>query len=261
MTQLSPEDDFSVNVLGARPRPRSVLRTLPASAPLPLNGSGPRVRRADPRLQLPLRHHLDPMRAQPLQAPSIPSGPIRLTNLLGITDDQKVDVDIQMGEYRDAYDAALQALAGKFPDPSQVTEAARAIGEEAAKTLTTRKDDYPPEVKEALVSEYHKFFVEAIQSIADKGVKAKDVVAKAHKVALASIAAEEKERARLGWNAVQLPQPMGADCVVDPGKMHGPKNIALCKTHEHVMDTDAKMVIAHTVAEYQASQKKAPAGT
>jgi hypothetical protein len=44
---------------------------------------------------------------------------------------------------------------------------------------------------------------------------------------------------------------MGADCVVVRGKVPGPKNHALCGTHDHIVDTDTHMVIAHSLEEYK----------
>lgn len=50
----------------------------------------------------------------------------------------------------------------------------------------------------------------------------------------------------------KLPQPMAPDCVVEHGKMWGPKNIVLCKTHGRVMYTNGGMVIARSAEEFLA---------
>ncbi len=56
----------------------------------------------------------------------------------------------------------------------------------------------------------------------------------------------------LEWMVATLPQPMGEDCKIAPGKFDGPKNHALCATHLHILDTDNRMVIAHDRDEYRA---------
>jgi hypothetical protein len=50
--------------------------------------------------------------------------------------------------------------------------------------------------------------------------------------------------------AQDLPRPMQPDCVPDPGKIDGPKDHVLCKTHGHVLNLRTKMIIANTPAQY-----------
>jgi hypothetical protein len=52
-----------------------------------------------------------------------------------------------------------------------------------------------------------------------------------------------------------LPQPMGHDCKVVRGKVPGPKNIVLCGAHGHILDTDKKQIIAHSLREYLKSHQ------
>jgi len=47
-----------------------------------------------------------------------------------------------------------------------------------------------------------------------------------------------------------VPRPMEADCKPEHGKVPGPKNHLHCATHGHVLDTDAKQIIAASVAAY-----------
>jgi hypothetical protein len=48
----------------------------------------------------------------------------------------------------------------------------------------------------------------------------------------------------------KLPAPMQPDCKIVHGKVPGPENHLLCTTHNHVVDVEAKTIIAHSLAEY-----------
>jgi hypothetical protein len=48
----------------------------------------------------------------------------------------------------------------------------------------------------------------------------------------------------------KLPTPMLPDCKIVHGKVHGPANHLLCTAHNHIVDIDAKTIIAHSLAEY-----------
>src|SRR5262249_39333577 len=48
----------------------------------------------------------------------------------------------------------------------------------------------------------------------------------------------------------KLPQPMTKDCKVVHGKVRGPKNHVLCSKHGHVLDIEARTVIAIDLADY-----------
>jgi hypothetical protein len=74
-------------------------------------------------------------------------------------------------------------------------------------------------------------------------------------MALKSLDVQFLEKERMKWMSATLPQPMAPDCEVVHGKVPGPKNHVLCKTHNHVMDTITQMVIAHSVEEYKASKR------
>lgn len=58
----------------------------------------------------------------------------------------------------------------------------------------------------------------------------------------------------------RLPSPMLPDCKIVHGKVPGPRNHVLCEKHGHVCDTDAKMIIAHSVDEYRKSHPVAAKG-
>ena len=49
-----------------------------------------------------------------------------------------------------------------------------------------------------------------------------------------------------------LPRPMQPDCVPVKGKVSGPDHHVLCKTHGHVLNLQSKMIIANSLAEYEA---------
>jgi len=49
---------------------------------------------------------------------------------------------------------------------------------------------------------------------------------------------------------------MAADCKPVKGKVKGPIAHQLCATHGHVLDVDAKTIIAKDLKDYEAQQKK-----
>ena len=53
-----------------------------------------------------------------------------------------------------------------------------------------------------------------------------------------------------------MAEKMAADCKPVKGKIKGPSNHQLCATHGHVLDVDAKTIIAKDVKEYEAQEKK-----
>jgi hypothetical protein len=61
--------------------------------------------------------------------------------------------------------------------------------------------------------------------------------------------------------ATALPRPMQPDCKILRNKVPGPRNIVLCATHGHVVDTDTQMIVAKDVADYKARAKTAAVDT
>jgi hypothetical protein len=182
-----------------------------------------------------------------------PKGP----NSPDLTDQQEADEDMQMAWFRDTYDAALQGVSGKYPEADKATEAARAIAEEAIKTQPRRMADLAKAQREDSLNTYKKFFYEAIQGLASGADTAPNaIVMKAHAMAMRSLEMEKEEKERLEWRAATLPQPMASSCKPQSGKVKGPKNHVLCTTHQHVIDIETKMVIAHSVEEYTATASK-----
>jgi len=171
-----------------------------------------------------------------------------------ISDDDKVIViNVQKPEFDDAYAAALQGASGGSGKAEDVTTRARAIAEEAVATHATRIADLSQTERDALIDSYFKFFNDAIQGLASGSEQPKAIVSKAHAMALASMKVQGAEVERLEWQKATLPQPKAANCELDHGKLRGPANHVLCKTHGHVIDTDFDMVIAHSAEEYRAS--------
>jgi hypothetical protein len=50
--------------------------------------------------------------------------------------------------------------------------------------------------------------------------------------------------------SASLPQPIAPDCEIVLGKVPGPANFVLCKTHGHVLDTTKTLIVAHDVDEF-----------
>jgi hypothetical protein len=52
-------------------------------------------------------------------------------------------------------------------------------------------------------------------------------------------------------NMTRPREPMQPDCVIVHGKVPGPKNHVMCKTHGHILDSTAKTIVAANLAEYR----------
>ena len=175
-----------------------------------------------------------------------------------LTPDQETkEVAINLPVFRETYDAALQGASGKS-DPQKATDAAQAIAQEAVETRDRRAAEAAalPVDLDLKVDLYKKFFLESIQGLASGDDSPSSVVSKAHAMALRTLSAQIKDVERVKWLTATLPQRMAPDCEIVRGKVPGPKNHVLCKTHGHVMDTDERMVIAHSIEEYKALHKK-----
>jgi hypothetical protein len=146
---------------------------------------------------------------------------------------------------------ALQGTTGRFKDAKDAFKLAREIAEKCPDYVNkTQKDK---KLSDGDAATFRKYFLDALQGAAsNQDLKTADqVVTKAGEEAYLSLAEHLKTRARLHWKHVTLPQPMDADCKPVAGKVHGPPNHKLCEFHDHIIDMETKMVIAHSLEEYQ----------
>jgi hypothetical protein len=169
-----------------------------------------------------------------------------------LDDQQFIEAQVEKEIFDNTFDAALQGTSAKSSDPDKASEAARDIAEEATKTNSQRVKDLTD--VNVQLNTYKRCFADTIQSLAAGNDSPSAIVKKAHAIALKAVNVDQKEIERMEWQNATLPQPMAPDCEIVHGKVPGPKNHVLCKTHGHIVDTAAKMVIAHSLDEYKAQQ-------
>jgi hypothetical protein len=162
------------------------------------------------------------------------------------------------------YAAALQGTSGRFADPAAAEKMAREIADKARNA----SDQYigaapqssdpmnPVTDRDMDLNRFNKFLADAIQGTAsnEKNATADAVVKAAAEIAMKALKGPGKELDKLNWDAATLPQPMAANCEIGREKIAGSTNHALCETHGHIIDTDTKQVVAHTLDEFKKMQ-------
>jgi phage tail protein X len=166
------------------------------------------------------------------------------SNAPALTSDQKStaenELSLLVGQSNPILDAALQGAASLFLDPKQCAKQVRAIVE-AVRDI--RGADHS-------TADWTNLLCDALQVTAGKYTDPKKVALEAYKIAKATDKDGRRVRHKEEWKQATLPQPMADDCEPVHGKLSGPKNFALCSAHDHVVDLNKKMVVAHGVAEY-----------
>lgn len=168
-----------------------------------------------------------------------------------LSKDQTMRAEVESAEFRKYYHIALKATAKKFDKPAEADEKARAIAERIVAVLEKRN-------AEAAKTDPHwefnlEFFDDAVAGTAARYSDPDEIANKAYDIAAGAVRVQGKEKERMQWKNATLPQPMAADCVIVHGKVPGPKNHVLCSTHDHIIDSDARTVIAHDLDEYKKS--------
>ncbi len=156
---------------------------------------------------------------------------------------------------RDFYETALQGTSGQYLPPVAEKMAAD-IAEKAMplhKKLTAISCASGTGSKLNNIWDVYlaSFFKDALQGTAQKYPTPDMVVSQAYEIAKHSVLVLRQAQQRLDWASATLPQPMARDCEPVLGKVAGPANHVLCETHGHILDTSAKMVIAHDLDEYK----------
>jgi hypothetical protein len=149
------------------------------------------------------------------------------------------------------YTAALQGTSGQFENPQLAEKKAREIADRIYPFLAQREQKYSgtPGCEDPL--SYSDILRDAIQGTASKFSDPDVVVRKAAEVAEATYFGTLQETRKLAWKYALLPKPMGPDCEPVRGKVPGPANHMLCRTHGHILDTNTKSVIVHDLDEYK----------
>jgi hypothetical protein len=164
--------------------------------------------------------------------------------------------DMQSAQFQQYYQIALQGTSGQFDGPQLAEKKAREIAEKVGPFLKQRKDkceggfDY---FQQTLVP----YFQAALQGTASRFHDPDVALNKAYEVAEQAGFGLLQAKKRIEWKnaSVSPPQPMAGDCEPDGRVSGGPPNHVYCRTHDHVVDTKAGVVIAHSLDEY----KKLPA--
>jgi hypothetical protein len=178
-----------------------------------------------------------PSTSQPVMSKEDPNAP-------ALTPDQKnaaeSELSLLVGRSNPILDAALQGAASLFPDPKQCARQVRAIVE-AVRGIGEADHN---------MADWQNLMCDALQVTAAKYTDPKKVALEAYKIAKATDKDGRRVRHKEEWKQAKLPQPMADDCEPARGKLSGPKNFVLCSAHDHVIDLDKKMVVAHDIAEY-----------
>jgi hypothetical protein len=169
-------------------------------------------------------------------------------------------------DFKKYYQIALQGASGQIDDPKKAAELAAQIAKKCHEYLAQKfkAGDQKNEVwRNVLWPNFLESFANALQGTASHFNTAEKIVNAAGAEADASAVEYAKEHQELFthtqhfWKHASLPMAMDADCKIQPGvsekfitQIGGPKNHALCMQHEHVVDTNAHMVIAHNLEEY-----------
>ena len=152
----------------------------------------------------------------------------------------------------DLYHVALQGTSGQYEQPHVALAKAKEIAEKALKLLKFKLRERASKCP-ALpdLQGFTTFFKDALQGTASKYPNTDDVVNRAAEIADYAGFTMGQAVHRLEWKQADLPQPMSCDCELVRGQVPGPANHVLCSPHGHIVDSTAKLVIAHDLDEYQ----------
>lgn len=152
----------------------------------------------------------------------------------------------------DLYHAALQGTSSKYNRAEGAVLKAREISERAVVLIGKRLQERAvrcPAVPD--LQGFTPYFKDALQALASVEPDSQKVVDRAAEIADYAGLAFASSQHDLEWKYAPLPQPMAPDCEPVKGKVRGPANHMLCTTHGHILDVNARMVIARNLAEYK----------
>jgi len=163
---------------------------------------------------------------------------------------QIAQADSRQATFRDYYHIALQGTSGQYPPPVAEQKATE-IAEKTVPFVELRMQESIQCVLPPPWEAVQPYFKDALQGTAQKYPTAAEVISKAYEMARHSFLVERQTAQKWNWRSATLPQPMALDCEIVRGKVPGPANHALCRTHGHIFDTTARIVIAHDLDEYK----------
>jgi hypothetical protein len=175
-----------------------------------------------------------------------------------LDEQQHLEFAADHGTFLEYYHIALQGTSGQFPTPHAAEKQAREIADKVPpfllKRLQKKRASTPgcPDPQ----GDFLPYFKDALQGTASKFASADEAIQKAAEAAEATAFGVLLEVRKLEWKYASLPQPMSPDCEIVRGKVAGPANHVLCRTHDHVIDASAKTVIAHDLDEYKAAFRR-----
>lgn len=149
------------------------------------------------------------------------------------------------------YEAALQGTAGRYDTPRLAEQMAREIALQIPSFLKQRAQEVSPHC--APFEGIQESFKNALQGTASnsKFSTADAVISAAYEIAQRAQFGRLESLRKIQWQNASLPQPMSPDCRIVHGKVAGPANHVLCGSHGHVLDVNARTVIAHDIEEYK----------
>ena len=185
------------------------------------------------------------------------------TSSLPRMDPSKIgEASLRREAFAEYYHIALQGTSGQYDKPYVATQKAKEIAEMAVERIAQRAAQMQREkCPEDVGAEFVPYFKDALQGTASKFSDPAIAVEKAWNIAGQSrYFVQEQEITFYYWKYAQLPQPMDIDCEAGVRAESGPPNQVLCRTHGHVLDATARMVIAHDLEEYKKRSQKRPPG-
>jgi outer membrane protein OmpA-like peptidoglycan-associated protein len=165
----------------------------------------------------------------------------------------------------DLYETALQGTSGQYTKPYTAVQNAKEISEKAWAAYSRWLDRdcgvektgqfVPPIITAGENQDFLRTFKDALQGTASKSNNSNEVVANAFEIAIQSLdLVRQQLRERMEWRHASLPQAMDADCEPGARVPGGPGNHFVCRTHDHILDTTSRTVIAHDLEEYKKNQ-------
>jgi hypothetical protein len=169
-----------------------------------------------------------------------------------LDEDQTRVSDTQSGQFQQYHQIALQGTSGQFDSPQLAEKKAREIAEKVGAFLKQRKDrceggfDYFQQI-------LLPYFQSALQGTASRFSDPDVALNKAYEAAKQAGFGALQAKKRIEWKNASLspPQPMGGDCEPDGRVSGGPPNHVFCRAHNHILDTKARVVIAHDLEGYK----------
>jgi outer membrane protein OmpA-like peptidoglycan-associated protein len=163
------------------------------------------------------------------------------------------------------YHLVLQGTSGQYDQPLVAATKAKEIAVKAILFLVQKQQENRKKNTCGIDQHqfFYQFFFDALQGTANKFSDPDIVIQKAWEIMEHAGFGRVEAARTIQWKFAPLspPPPMAADCELGQRLPGGPPNHVICRTHDHILDTTQRVVIAHDVDEYKKRLQKGPAGS